>query len=244
MKYSSKDLKAMARTQLTGKFGTFIGAYVLYSLITDVVSMIINFALGITPSNPDFYQNGSKIILYFVILMLFSLIVSVLTLGFNKMFLDGSRGYQIRFEDLFYGFRHHLDRVILMQLLMVLINLVCCLPGLILFILADLNGDSLVLMIAALILLLAGIVFMIYFALAFSQAMYLMADYDDLGPVQVLKESRRMMVGNKGRLLYIQFSFLGISLLGILSCGLGMLWIFPYTSMTYANFYRSLGNEI
>lgn len=244
MKYSSKDLKAMARTQLTGKFGTFIGAYVLYSLITDVFSMIINFALGITPTNPDFYQRPSRMILYFVILILVSLIVSVLTLGFNKMSLDGSRGYPVRFEDLFYGFRHHPDRIILMQLLMVLINLVCYLPGLVLFSLAIFNDDSPVLMIAALVLVVTGIVLMIYFSLAFSQAMYLMADYADLGPVQALKESRRMMVGNKGRLFYIQLSFLGISLLGILSCGLGTLWIFPYTSMTYANFYRSLGDEI
>ncbi|MBS6196177.1 MAG: DUF975 family protein [Clostridiales bacterium] len=248
MKYSSKDLKAMARTQLTGKYGIFIGAYVLYNVITEIVSLILNFAVGIPLAGlgMPFYlqqQQPSRLILYFLFMVLITLILSILSLGFNKMFLDGSRGLQVRFEDLFYGFRHHPDRVILMQFLMLLINLACILPGFVLMILGMFN-ESVGLLITSSVLMLAAFVPVIYFSLAFSQAMYLMADYDDLGAVQALKESRRLMVGNKGRMFYLQLSFIGLSLLGILSCGLGLLWVFPYQSMTFANFYRNLGNEI
>ena len=43
MRYSSKDLKAMSRTQLNGKYGIFIGAYLLYYMISFGISMVISF---------------------------------------------------------------------------------------------------------------------------------------------------------------------------------------------------------
>lgn len=185
-----------------------------------------------------------KLILFLIITMILSLILSVLMLGFNKMFLDGSRGYPVRFEDLFYGFRHHPDRIILMQLLMVLIYLVCYAPAMVMLIWASLTDASWTFVLIGMLLMLVGSVLIIYFSLSFSQAMYLMADYDDLGPVQALKESQKLMIGNKGRLFYIQLSFLVLELLSLLTCGLASLWIFPYMSMTLTNFYRNLGEEI
>lgn len=239
----------MARIQLTGKYGTFIGAYVLYLIINNIVSMIINVSTGVSSFSLALYgempfKSIPQFILYFVISLIFSLILSVMLLGFNKMFLDGSRGYPVQFGDLFYGFRHHPDRVILMQLLQSVILLLCCLPGFAIIIYGALPDKPLSILFSGLVLFIVGLVFCVIFSLSFSQSMYLMADYDDLGPVQALKESRRLMAGNKGRLFYLQLSFLGVVLLCMLTCNLGMLWAFPYMNMTYTNFYRSLGNEI
>lgn len=243
----------MARTQLAGKYGIFIGAYVLYLVISNIVSMIISkatgFSLDLSPvlsgSAPTVpFRNTPQLVLYLVFNLLFGLLMAILSLGFNKMFLDGSRGYPVRFPDLFYGFRHHPDRILLMQLVLEGISILCCLPGCILiFYTASADGE-LTLMFAGLILLLAGLILSLYFTLTFSQAPYLMADYDDIGPIQALLESKHMMKGNKGRLFYITLSFIGLYLLNTLTCGLAMLWIFPYENMTMTNFYRNLGNEI
>ena len=42
MRYTSKQLKAISRTQLTGKYGILGGAFLLYEVITSLLSMILN----------------------------------------------------------------------------------------------------------------------------------------------------------------------------------------------------------
>lgn len=251
MKYKTKDLKAMARVQLSGKYGVYIGAYLLATVIQFAVSMIIGIVIPDSFLTAIFYSsdpfssgNISQLVIYFLIEFIVSLILSVLTLGFNKMFLDGSRGYEVHFEDLFYGFRHHPDRIILMQLLMSLINVACLLPGYVILICSLYFDASLILILFGTLLLIAGVILTIYFLLAFSQSMFLMADYDDLGPVQALRESQKMMSGNKLRYLYMNLSFIGFLLLGLLTCYIGLLWVQPYILMTETNFYRNIGGEI
>ena len=244
----SKELKAMARIQLAGKFGTYIGAYALYFMISGVLSSLLGFFLVGTTTNATMnglpFHSIPQMILYFIVSLIISLILSVFALGFNKMFLDGSRGYPVRFDDLFYGFRHHPDRVILLQFLIMLISLVCVAPGYILILCTVLMELSFPVMIAGIILLIIGCIAVIYFSLSFSLCMFLLADYDDLSAMQALKESRKLMTGNKWRYFVLQLSFMGLLLLGVLSCYLGLLWILPYMTMTQTNFYRNITQEI
>ena len=50
----------------------------------------------------------------------------------------------------------------------------------------------------------------------------------------------RLMKGNMGRLFYIEVSFIPLFLLGVLSLGIGLLWITPYLNATLANFFLDL----
>ena len=52
------------------------------------------------------------------------------------------------------------------------------------------------------------------------------------------------MAGNRGRYFYLQVSFAGLSLLSVLSCGIGFLWVLPYMQTANALFYRNLIGEI
>ena len=52
-----------------------------------------------------------------------------------------------------------------------------------------------------------------------------------------MSSSAAIMRGNKGRLFYLELSFVPLYLLGTLSLGLGFLWIIPYVGMTEAEFY-------
>lgn len=82
---------------------------------------------------------------------------------------------------------------------------------------------------------------------SYSQAVYIY--YDRLlsrkGPktvsaLECITASRQLMDGHKWKLFELEISFLGWWLLGILSIGIGFLWIIPYVSMTQAVFYRQL----
>ena len=66
---------------------------------------------------------------YYLSTFILSLILSVLDIGLLKIALDTARGYDIRFQDLFFGFKHHPDRAILAQGVILLLTYLCILPG-------------------------------------------------------------------------------------------------------------------
>ena len=73
---------------------------------------------------------------------------------------------------------------------------------------------------------------------------FLKALHIDIEAMQALKESVRIMRGKKGKLFYLQLSFIGIYLLGAIACGIGLLWVIPYMQVTMANFYRKITGEV
>ena len=58
-----------------------------------------------------------------------------------------------------------------------------------------------------------------------------------------MQQSKELMKGNRIRYFYLLISFFGISLLGVVSLGIGFLWIVPYMIMTEVEFYRDLIHE-
>lgn len=88
-----------------------------------------------------------------------------------------------------------------------------------------------------------------FLALVYSQAYYLMLDFPVCSVKDLLKKSRLLMRGHKGRLFYIQVCFLPLLILGVLTCGIGMLWIAPFLYAVQTEFYldlvtkRSLRNQ-
>ena len=82
---------------------------------------------------------------------------------------------------------------------------------------------------------------------AYSQAFYLLNDNKKLGYKEALEESEKMMDGHKWELFVLQLSFIGWSLLAVLTCGIGFLWLTPYMNTTLANYYEDLkkgGKEV
>ena len=92
--------------------------------------------------------------------------------------------------------------------------------------------------------ILSGIFHAKFLCLLSGQTMFFLTDYIDIEAMQALKESVRIMRGKKGKLFYLQLSFMGIYLLGAIACGIGLLWVIPYMQVTMANFYRKITGEI
>ncbi|MEE6659261.1 DUF975 family protein [Limosilactobacillus pontis] len=83
-------------------------------------------------------------------------------------------------------------------------------------------------------------------AFAYSQTFYIYKDVKEQGGdtdrsyFDYVTMSRQLMDGNKWELFVLRLSFLGWDILGVLTAGIGFIWITPYKQMTYMNYYVSL----
>lgn len=101
----------------------------------------------------------------------------------------------------------------------------------------------------ALFCLTPALIITVLLGLVYSQVYYLMLDFPSHSVRELLKNSRLLMRGHKGRLFYIQVCFLPLMILCALTCGIGMLWISPFVYAVETEFYldlvtkRSLRNQ-
>ena len=87
-----------------------------------------------------------------------------------------------------------------------------------------------------LLLIIPGIIAAISYAMAF----YIMSDNPNVGLWEALDKSKKMMKGYKWKYFCLCLRFLGWILLGILTLGIGLLWVIPYMAVSCANFYNDL----
>lgn len=78
---------------------------------------------------------------------------------------------------------------------------------------------------------------------SYRMCFFILHDDPNISASDALKLSKRMMDGNKSRLLFLDLSFIGWVVLGILSMGIGFLWIVPYMLTAEAFFYEELKNQ-
>ncbi len=77
---------------------------------------------------------------------------------------------------------------------------------------------------------------------SFSYAMtpYILRDYPGLSNNAAIELSMEMMQGNKFRLFLLALSFLGWGILALLTCGIGIFWLYPYAYTSVAGFYEDV----
>ena len=74
-------------------------------------------------------------------------------------------------------------------------------------------------------------------AISYSQTIYIVKDNPELKFNGAIERSMAMMEGHKMEAFLLGISFIGWLLLGVLTLGIGMLWVTPYMSTAYAHFY-------
>ena len=95
---------------------------------------------------------------------------------------------------------------------------------------------SMYILVGTLLLVVPGIIM----GYTYGMTDYILAEYPEMEPGEVLRTSKAMMTGNRWRLFCLQFSFIGWSLLCSLTFGLGNLALRPYREAAYAAFYREV----
>ena len=228
---TSAELKARAKGQLLGKYGTVIPTVLVVEIIMVSVSGILSF-----PLNP---QTIPGAVLSFIIECLVQLLAGIFLAGQTYLYLNISCGGNIRVSDVFYGFTHHPDRAILIQLFQLLLMLASFVP---LFAVLGLWMviDSIYMLIPVAVTFCFGLIVSVIISLMYSQSYFVMLDFPDFTALQCLRYSRRIMKGSKARRFYLDMSFIPLYLLGLLTCCIGLLFVIPYMNTTYSNFYLEL----
>lgn len=80
----------------------------------------------------------------------------------------------------------------------------------------------------------------IIMSFAYAMTPYILEDHPEIGIWEASTRSREMMKGHKFDLFYLDLSFIGWFLLGILTFGIGLLWLSPYIQGATSAFYNDL----
>ena len=214
---TSSDLRSQARRSLSGKWGVAVGVSFVASLLSSGVGVPANSSGsgangGYLDSIVDIRVMSVILTVGVVMSLLWMIIGGAITLGYSSFYTRLVKGEPVQFGNLF-GFFHQLWRGFCMQFVM-----------------------GLFVALWSLLFIIPGIV------ASYSYAMtpYLMAEFQDLGVMDALRESKQLMKGNRFRLFCLQFSFFGWALLSVLSLGIGFLWLEPYMQAAAAAFYMDV----
>ena len=234
-KKTSAQLKQIAKGIMMGKYRNAISILLASDLIVSTLSLF-------TTTNSSSY---SGIILGFIINFIIILFGTILTVGQCSFYLNVACDGPYQFSDLFTGFKVHPDKTIITQFIIQLLTILPIIPSIIvMFITTAFYAHNIIIsFLVACLLLIVGVGVSWWISLRYSQVYYLLLDFPDYSAIELLKMSWKLMKGNVGRLLYLQVSFIPLSLAGLLSCGIGLLFVLPYQNMTYTLFDLDLISE-
>ena len=80
----------------------------------------------------------------------------------------------------------------------------------------------------------------IIISLALTMVNFIIADNPDISALEALKKSNQMVKGFKWKYCCLTFRFIGWLILGVLTLGIGLLWVTPYFLMSAAIFYENI----
>lgn len=230
MKHTSAQLKAISRKALNGNWGLPIASNMILSATSFVIMFLI---ISFTNTTTVTGTITSEFLTYAV-----SLFISLFTAGITKMTLNISRKQAYSMKDMLYVFHHNADRFLIVGLVIVGISFITGLP--VMFMSMNNNIPVSFILFFSVFDLIITVIIDLFLGLS----IYLLLDHPEMNAMDSMKESIRLMKGNKGRSLYINLSFLPLALLSVLTCYIGLIWLVPYMNMTMVNFYRDIIGEL
>lgn len=75
---------------------------------------------------------------------------------------------------------------------------------------------------------------------AYKMVWFIRNDHPEYSVWECIKASRKMMHGHKMDYFVLKLTFIGWICIGILTCGIGMLWVAPYIGQAEVEFYESI----
>ncbi|TCI73324.1 DUF975 family protein [Exiguobacterium sp. SH0S7] len=162
--------------------------------------------------DPDAVPTSTETGLTFLSLLL-TLLIAPLTVGWSWLVLSVSRGDKPAVSKLFEPFQTGYLKHVLAPFFV-----------------------GLFITLWSLLFLIPGIIK----SFSYSLTNYILRDQPELSALEAITESRRMMDGHKMDAFKLVLSFIGWFFVGVLTLGIGFLYVYPYFSTTYAAFYDSL----
>lgn len=211
----ASDLRAWGRERLQGHWGAAVAVCFVGGLLgggVDALSGALEYSyegeIGFLESIPrDVWSMMLTVTLVTALLAL--VIGGAIKLGICAFHLNLFHRRKARFLDLFSNF-DRLVRGLWMQIV-----------------------TSFFIFLWTLLFVIPGIIAVYRYAMV----PYLLAEFQDLSVMDAMRESKRLMKGNKWRLFCLHFSYIGWMLLCLLTGGIGNLWLSPYTYAGETAFY-------
>lgn len=184
-------------------------------MVLSGVQFILDFWGGIinTGSSVSTGEAGTYMISSLIFFVIYIVISTILQFGYSSYCLKvANRDGCMSYGDLFSSVRYLLKAIGLTIMISVFVLLWCIL------------------------LVIPGIIA----AYRYSQAIFIMVENPNKGIMQCIRESKEMMVGHKMEYFILEFSFFFWMLLGGVTCGLAYIYVYPYMTVTFANYYNQL----
>lgn len=205
-------LTADARGALQGNWGVAVAFCFLYMFMLQLCQMPFQLVQFFDILFPKYSMNFWGLAVIPVLVLIIYALVGVFQLGQCRFFLDLIRGDKLEIGRLFYGFKYFRRAAATYMLMMLYIMLWYCL------------------------LIIPGIVATLSYAMTF----YVLADHPEMTAREVLSRSKRIMAGNRLKLCWLSLRFIGWGVLALMTCYIGMLWLMPYISTSFAAFYEDV----
>lgn len=77
-------------------------------------------------------------------------------------------------------------------------------------------------------------------AFSYSMVYFILLDHPEYSSRQLLRKSSEMMYGHRMELFVLYLRFIPWVLLGIITCGIAFLWVGPYVTAAFSEFYLQL----
>ena len=222
------ELRATARGLLLGKYGRIIFIHLTYLIINAYMNEL---TLQTRPG-----LSTTRLIMYIVLSIIVSLLAGVFRYGLTRCYMNLCCGMEFSFKDLLHGFKNDSVRILKLSAILAVIETVCFLPASYFLTAYENNRDASTFFFACLGLTLGMIVF-VGFMLRLAFTYYLLLDFPDKSVTEIIKMSAYLMKGNGLKMIYLYAGFIPIFSLGVLSAGLGFLWLIPYLEATLTCFY-------
>lgn len=229
-----KEMKAVARGKLIGKYPAAIFAVLIVS-IASYLAMLVE--INVISDTTGGYLMG--LVIEFIVDLLLGILIYARSAFFLKLIREKETPAP---KEFFASLKGRTDKAILIQAVFTLFSFIGIIPEVLLhfnLILVPEEYSDLcsygIIGLQALITFIADL----YFGMSF----YVMADHEEMSATEILKESLSIMRNKKGRLFLTYLSSLPLLLLGICACGVGTLWFEAFFEALLVVFYLNAIGE-
>lgn len=240
------QIKARAKKQLKQSSSNPYLATLVFGLINFLMLIIFEVYMVCALGLSNFLGNEDYIGLN--VYTAFQIIISIISLllmnGFMWYCLKVYRGEQNSIKDIFNGFSKKGLKLFLITLieglLSFIVMIILCVPMfIILFITED---NSAIFLIVFLLIYALMFIALLYVSYSFRMTCYIIYD-NDLGIIDTIKLSFKMMKGHKWELFKLDMTLIGWVLLILITFYIAGIYVFPYMWTVNAGFYEELKNE-
>lgn len=214
-----RKIKEDARRQLEANKKTLI-----------IVTLIVTLISAIPQLASEILVTSYKIDMIINILTI--LIGTPLTIGFMIITLDCIKGNDVKVKGLLKGF-DRIYQVYSTSLLQSVMIFMLTAPLVAIPIILSKDSFSAMFM-ASSIITISGF----FFSIILSQVEYIIADKEDISPVEAIRKSISMIKNHIGEYIILTLSFIGWIILVGFTFGIAYIWVGPYMQLSYANFYE------